>query len=319
MKKLCGLIAVAAFILNGCSQELEVKTVESITTEYGEELENSKLFDAKESDENVTVKTVDGFDDKKLGEQELTVTFTDGEKETEKTIKVKVEDTRKPVIELKKETITITVGDKLILKDNVKSVSDPIDGELKYSNKQIEKSGYYIDTGKLDTDKTGTYEVKVMAYDANGNSSEKTFQVIVKKKETKKETSNASDSNTNTASSNNTTAPQQPTSSSSNSGDNESTGNSNSSSGNSESNSDSSQANVLCPGGLYPEKACNLPLSDPSVGSDGQVYNTWDEANSAGMDYMLSEMEYGYDCMTVTYNDGSQKWIWVSHKDLGIY
>lgn len=319
MRKLSSLIAIAAFILNGCSQELKVKTADSITTEYGKELENSKLYDAKESDENVTVKTVDGFDDKKLGEQELTVTFTDGEKETERTIKVKVEDTLKPAIELKKETITITAGDKLTLKDNVKSVSDPVDGELKYSNKEIEKSGYYIDTGKLDADKTGTYEVKVIAYDANGNFSEKTFQVIVKKKETKKETSNVSDSNTNTASSNNTTAPQQPTSSSSNSGDNESTGNSNSSSGNSESNSDSSQANVLCPGGLYPEKACNLPLSDPSVGSDGQVYNTWDEANSAGMDYMLSEMEYGYDCMTVTYNDGSQKWIWVSHKDLGIY
>lgn len=319
MKKLCGLIAVAAFILNGCSQELEVKTVESITTEYGEELENSKLFDAKESDENVTVKTVDGFDDKKLGEQELTVTFTDGEKETEKTIKVKVEDTRKPVIELKKETITITVGDKLILKDNVKSVSDPIDGELKYSNKQIEKSGYYIDTGKLDTDKTGTYEVKVMAYDANGNSSEKTFQVIVKKKETKKETSNASDSNTNTASSNNTTAPQQPASSSSNGGSNEGIGNSNSSSGNTASDSENLQSNVLCPGGWIPEKACNIPVSDPAVGSDGIYYNTMEEAYAVADAKGMAGEIGGFWTYSVEFNDRTQKYIWVSHEDAGIY
>ena len=319
MKKLCGLIAVAAFILNGCSQELEVKTVDSITTEYGEELENSKLFDAKESDENVTVKIVDGFDDKKLGEQELTVTFTDGEKETERTIKVKVKDTLKPAIELKKETITITAGDKLTLKDNVKSVSDPIDGELKYSSKEIQKSGYYIDAGKLDTDKAGTYEVKVIAYDANGNSSEKTFQVIVNKKEAKKETSNASDSNTNTASSNNTTAPQQPASSSSNGGSNESTGNNNSSSGNTASNSENSQSNVLCPGGWIPEKACNIPVSDPAVGSDGIYYNTMEEANAVADAKMMTGEIKGYWAYSVEFNDRTQKYIWVSHEDAGIY
>lgn len=318
MKKLCGLMAVAAFILNGCSQELKVKTVDNVTTEYGEELENSKLYDAKESDENVTVKTVDGFDDKKLGKQELTVTFTDGEKETERTIKVKVEDTQKPAIELKKEAITITAGDKLTLKDNVKSVSDPIDGELKYSSKEVQKSGYYIDAGRLDTDKAGTYEVKVMAYDANGNSSEKTFQVIVKKKETKKETSSASDSNTDTASSNNTTAPQHPASSSSNSGSNESTGNSNSSSGNTVSNLDNSQENILCSGGRFPEKACNIPISNPAVGSDGIYYNSADEAFAAGDVKGMNGEISGFDYMTVTFNDGSQKWIWISHEDLGI-
>ena len=196
MRKLCSLIAIVAFILNGCSQELEVKTADSITTEYGEELENSKLYDAKESDENVTVKKVDGYDAKKLGEQTLDVIFTDGNKETEKQIKVKVEDTKKPEIELKKDKITITAGDKLTLKDNVKSVKDPIDGDLKYSNKKVEKSGYYIDKGKLDTGKAGTYEVKVLAYDANGNASEKTFKVIVeKKKEVKKEKSKATTNN----------------------------------------------------------------------------------------------------------------------------
>lgn len=321
MKKLVGLLAVAAFIVTGCSQELEVTTAENVTTEYGEELDNSKLFNAKESDENVKVQKVDGFDSKKLGEQELTVTFTDGDKETEQTVKVKVEDTKKPEIELKKEKVTITAGDKLNLKDNVKSVKDPVDGELKYSDKKVEKLGYYIDKGKLDTKKAGTYDVKVLAYDANGNASEKTFKVVVEKKKevAKKETNDTtSNSNTNTGSSNNTAVPQQPTSPSSNGGNTGNSGNT-SGGGSTASNSGNSQSNVLCPGGWIPEKACNIPVSDPAVGSDGIYYNTKAEADSAGMAYMKSQMEYGYTVYSVEFNDRTQKYIWISHKDLGVY
>lgn len=325
MKKLVGLLAVAAFIVTGCSQELKVTTAQNVTAEYGEELDNSKLFDAKESDENIKVKTVDGFDNKKLGEQELTVTFSDGDKETEKTIKVKVEDTKKPEIELKKEKVTITAGDKLSLKDNVKSVKDPVDGDLKYSDKKVEKSGYYIDKGKLDTKKAGTYEVKVMAYDANGNASEKTFKVVVeKKKETpKKESSNASSNSNggNAATGNNNSVNQQPSSPAPSGGNSGSTGNSGSSSsgGSTASNSGNSQSNVLCPGGWIPEKACNIPVSDPAVGSDGIYYNTKAEADSAGMAYMKSQMKYGYTVYSVEFNDRTQKYIWISHKDLGVY
>ncbi len=303
MRKLCSLIAIAAFILNGCSQELEVKTADSITTEYGEELENNKLYDAKESDENVTVKKVDGYDAKKLGEQTLDVIFTDGNKETEKQIKVKVEDTQKPVIELKKETITITAGDKLTLKDNVKSVKDPIDGELKYSSKKIEKSGYYIDTGKLDTDKTGTYEVKVMAYDANGNSSEKAFRVIVKKKET---------SNTNTGLSNNTTVPQQPASSNDGNSGNIDNSNGSSGGGSTSSNPGNSQSNVLCPGGFYPEKACDVIISHPDFinNSTGVTYDTWEQADAAGYEMLLNDPNVlGYNVYSIKYNDGTMKYV----------
>ncbi len=325
MKKLVGLLAVAAFVLTGCSQELKVTTAENVTLEYGEKLDNSKLFNAKESDENVKVQKVDGFDSKKLGEQELTVTFTDGDKETEQTIKVKVEDTKKPEIELKKEKVTITAGDKLTLKDNVKSVKDPVDGDLKYSDKKVEKSGYYINKGKLDTKKAGTYEVKVLAYDANGNASEKTFKVVVeKKKETpKKESSNASSNGNggNVATGNNNSVNQQPSSPAPSGGNSGSTGNSGSSSsgGSTASNSGNSQSNVLCPGGWIPEKACNIPVSDPAVGSDGIYYNTKAEADSAGMAYMKSQMEYGYTVYSVEFNDRTQKYIWISHKDLGVY
>lgn len=326
MKKFVAICMVYFLVLlgGGSPKELNVKTAEDLSIEYGEELDNSKLFDAKESDENIKVKSVDGFDEKKVGEQTLKVVFTDGDLEAEKTIVVKVEDTKKPAIELKKETVTITAGDKLTLKDNVKSVSDPVDGDLKYSDKEIEKDGYYIDKSKLNTKKAGEYTVTVKAFDKNGNSTEKSFKVVVKKKATaKKESSNSTSQNNASQSQGQTSAPATSGStgnSSGSAGSSSNTGNSGSASnGGQSSNTGGNESTALCPGGRYPEKACNVALSEPSVGSDGQVYNTWDEANSAGMDYMLSQMEYGYDCMTVTYNDGSQKWIWVSHKDLGIY
>ena len=197
MKKLISMIAVAALLITGCAKELKVTTAENLKVEYGEELDNTKLFNAKESDENVKVDKVEGFDAKKLGEQEITVTFTDGKKDKEEKLKIIVEDSKKPVIELKNESITITAGDRLELQDNIKSVKDSVDGDLKYSDKTIEKDGYYIDKGKLDTKKAGTYEVKVIAVDVNGNKTEKSFKVNVKKKETAKKPSSNSSGNGN--------------------------------------------------------------------------------------------------------------------------
>ena len=197
MKKLISMIAVAALLITGCAKELKVTPAENIKAEYGDKLDNTKLFNAKESDENVKVDKVEGFDAKKMGEQEITVTFTDGKKDKEEKLKIIVEDSKKPVIELKNESITITAGDRLELQDNIKSVKDSVDGDLKYSDKTIEKDGYYIDKGKLDTKKAGTYEVKVIAVDVNGNKTEKSFKVNVKKKETAKKPSSNSSGNGN--------------------------------------------------------------------------------------------------------------------------
>ena len=71
-------------------------------------MDKTKLFYTKDSDENVKVSRVDGFDEKKIGKQKLAVTFTDGSRKVQKDIEVIVEDTKKPVIELKKDSITVT-------------------------------------------------------------------------------------------------------------------------------------------------------------------------------------------------------------------
>lgn len=181
MKKL--LCIAAILFVTGCSAKLNVKPTENLKVEYGEKLDTAKLFISEESDENVKVSKIDGFDEKKLGEQELNVTFTDGDKELQETVKITVEDTKKPEIELKKDSVTINEGDNLDLADNIKSVKDPIDGNLKYRKEAIEKDGYYIDKGKLNLKKEGKYDIKIIAIDKNGNKAEKTYKVnVVKKK-----------------------------------------------------------------------------------------------------------------------------------------
>lgn len=164
----------------------------------------------KKSDKNIKVDKVQDFNAKKLGDQTLKVTFSNGDKTIEKEIKVTVKDTKKPEIVLKKDNVTITAGDKLDLKDNVKSVKDPIDGTLKYSDKETKKSGYYIDKGKLNTKKAGTYEVIVKAFDVNGNKTEKKFKVIVKEKEkatTEGQKSEAAQNNNNAGQRSETSSP----------------------------------------------------------------------------------------------------------------
>lgn len=322
MKKLLSIAALAALVLTACSKDLQVQPVDKLTVEYGDKLDNSKLFNAKESDENVKVDKVNGFEEKKLGEQTLKVMFTDGDKTTEKEIKVIVKDTKKPEITLKKDKITITAGDKLTLKDNVKSVKDPVDGNLKYSDKELKKSGYYIDKGKMDTKKAGTYEVKVLAYDANGNAAEKSFKVIIKKKPVKKTTAAPSEHNA-TEESQSTNSVQQPQTTSP-SGGSASNGSGASSTGSSSSNNNSgSQGStapskptkpVACPTGDDPSLPCDSILPGQAVGSDGVYYTSHDEAWDVGMALGEAGKIPGFDCATVEVNDGSKRWILLYHQ-----
>ena len=299
-------------ILTGCVKDLQVKTPEKLTVEYGDKLDNDKLYDAKESDENVKVDKVSGYDAKKVGDQTLKVTFTDGDKSTEKEIKITVKDTKKPKIVLKKDKITITAGDKLTLKDNVKSVKDPVDGSLKYSDKEIKKSGYYIDKGKLDTKKAGTYEVVVKAFDANGNTTDKTFKVTVKNKVEKKATT---EQNSEAATSQNSSTGQQTqaVSPSSLAQSNQSSG----SSGQSGTTSGGSSGNS---GTSTPAEQPNACVSDGNfgaIGNSGQVFYSEAAADA----YANEQLNYGegpwgkkgydgYHAWTVYDNCGERNDVW---------
>ena len=181
MKKIICLVAIS-MLVTACSGSFRVVVKKNVELEYGDKLDNSLLYDKEKSDEDITVKEVKNFVAKKTGKQEIIVVFGDSEKTKEKTIKVSVKDTKKPVIKLKKEKVEITAGDKFDAASNIESVKDPVDGDLEKSeDKKLTKNGYLI-TSDVNAKKAGSYTVKVTAYDVNGNKAESSYKVTVKKK-----------------------------------------------------------------------------------------------------------------------------------------
>lgn len=299
MKKLIVLL-FTCLVFTACSSSLKVDLKEKIEIEYGTELKVENLTDQKD----VSVKEIKNFDTKKIGDQKITVTFANKDgKETSKEVTLTVKDTKAPVIELNKDKVEITAGDKFDMKSNVKSVKDPVDGDIKYNHsKDLSKDGYNI-TGKIDTAKAGTYKLKVTAFDKNGNKAEKEFSVVVKEKP-KKVTSTNTQTQTQT---NNYKTP--------------STNQSTSSSSNSSPSSNNQQASAPTPSKTVCPRTGKEPI-DPSQpcdavldwhGANPQIlFNNNDEARAWANDKLLNDSTYdvytGYVASNICTNDGYCDW-----------
>lgn len=117
-------------------------------------------------------------------------------------------DTTAPVITLSADSVSVEIGTDYKISDNIKSVKDDADGEIKNVEKlSKDTSGYIIDDSKVDLKKAGDYKVTVEAQDKSGNVAKKTFKLTVKEKEKsaksaseKKETASVQKSETKTES-----------------------------------------------------------------------------------------------------------------------
>ena len=155
-------------------------TLNNHVVEYGED--QTKIDWLKQSTTNGNMVTVAKFDTKKIGETDVIFTVCLDDTCKEFSQKLEIKDTKSPVIELKKEKAEITEGDKFDPVSNIASVKDVIDGEIKKSDdKKLTKNGYLIDSN-VDSKKAGNYKVKIIAYDVNGNKTEKEYAVTVKEK-----------------------------------------------------------------------------------------------------------------------------------------
>lgn len=172
--------------------ELEIEDKDIIETE-AEMLEKVEVrllnrymeYSDKETDplkfvkidrEDVSVTTDDRIDLSIVGDQEITyiLHFHDTEREVTKTFTVK--DTKAPEIKLDQQSLTIEYGESFDPYANIKSVSDPVDGDLERTDTG---TGYRIE-GHYDVQQAGTYELKVIAADRNGNESTDSFRLTVK-------------------------------------------------------------------------------------------------------------------------------------------
>ncbi len=155
-------------------------TLNNHVVEYGED--QTKIDWLKQSTTNGNKVTAAKFDTKKIGETDVIFTVCLDDTCKEFSQKLEIKDTKSPVIELKKEKAEITEGDKFDPVSNIASVKDVIDGEIKKSDdKKLTKNGYLIDSN-VDSKKAGNYKVKIIAYDVNGNKTEKEYAVTVKEK-----------------------------------------------------------------------------------------------------------------------------------------
>ena len=90
---------------------------------------------------------------------------------------VKVSDTTAPQIKIKKNEVSVIIGNNYDLKENVEKVSDPVDGDLAYAKELTE--GTYVVQGSVNVNSIGTYNARVIARDVNGNETTQDFKVSV--------------------------------------------------------------------------------------------------------------------------------------------
>ena len=291
MKKMT-LLAMIVLLVSACSSSLKVEVKSGITVEYGSDLKVENLTDQKD----ISVKEIKNFDTKKIGDQKITVVFANNDgKEANEEITVSVKDTKSPVIELKKDKVEITAGDKFDAKMNVKSVKDPVDGDIKYNDsKGLSKDGYQI-TGTVDSKKAGDYKLKVIAYDKNGNKAEKEFSVVVKEK-SKEETS----ANTQTQGNNNKV----PTT-------DQSTSKAPSTPSTNQKPSSPAPSKTVCPNGKEPKNPA-LPCDsviDWGYANPQISFKTFEEARDWANDKLLNDSAYdvysGWSTASIIVNDGS--------------
>ena len=155
----------------------EVKAIEYGTADY----------DPIELVENVPYGKIVNYtthvDTNSIGTQKLMFVVEDENVTKVINVEVEVVDTEKPEIATEEETISIEEGNEYNIKDNIKSVTDKVDGELEFVETETEdKKSYYTVSTDLDTNTAGNYQVSIKAVDNSGNISEKTYNVNVVEK-----------------------------------------------------------------------------------------------------------------------------------------
>lgn len=169
---------------------------ETVTVEYGNKYDPAKNVKSVTDivDGELEYEISGDLDTKKIGNYKQTVISKDKNgNENSSTFSIEVKDTKGPEITLKNSSVTVTKGNSYDPKSNVKSVKDPVDGDIEYT----------VD-GTVDTKKVGSYKITVKAKDANGNETKKEFTVNVKEKTVSTAVSNSS-SNNNTSTTGSTT------------------------------------------------------------------------------------------------------------------
>lgn len=151
-------------------KEVEYGTKDVDTLSFVEKVENGELVDYTKE-----------IDTSKVGTQTLTYEVSKEDVSKDYVINVEVKDTKKPVINIKKGTITLYKGNGFNYVDNIESVTDEVDGNIGYveSVPEVNENGYYTISSNFDKNTVGTYSVDIKAVDKNGNETTASYTLKI--------------------------------------------------------------------------------------------------------------------------------------------
>ena len=168
--------------LEKMKNSLTISFNDDTVLEYSRRLWNtSNLINEFEGDLEVSDNTVNMA---QLGTSVITYTVSDTDEFGQTVSKsytrsVEVVDTVMPEIKLNQDVVIVDINGKLDVLDNIKSVSDSVDGDLPYVSELA--PGTYTVTHNVNVDKIGTYQVNIRAEDCNGNITEARYLVQISK------------------------------------------------------------------------------------------------------------------------------------------
>lgn len=164
-------------------ESISLSTKKVAVIEYGTAIYDVKKFVKKVDGDIVSIKN--NIDSNKVGIHEVVFTLKKNGVIKEIPFEVEVKDTNAPIIEINSDSITIKQGEVPDIFGNIKSVVDAVDGKIEFSSTfDSEKFNYYTIESKVNANVVGSYPVKIIAVDTNGNVATKEFTVIVERNST---------------------------------------------------------------------------------------------------------------------------------------
>ena len=186
--KIFVLMIISFVMISGCYayhnysvyKSIKVVANDTAAIEYGSA--NYDINELLKEVEGEIVSVKKDIDTSVLGEQEIILEVKKDNIVKDVPVVVSVVDRTAPVIQLNKDTISVTEGDNIDLQSNILSINDLIDGNLSYSSDVSEDSLNYYAFSYDDLSSIGSHDVIVTAVDKSGNISTASFKVNVQEK-----------------------------------------------------------------------------------------------------------------------------------------
>ena len=186
------LIGLTLIIMVGCYihhnyytyNSIKVVVKENAAIPYGSANYNLSDLIKKVDGEIVSVKN--DIDTSVVGEQEVVVEVKKDNIVKDVPLVLNVVDDVAPEINLFDDVVYSTVGDNYDVNANINSVYDDVDGFISINNETDENSNFYYNFSYNNDEigNVGEHDVTVIAKDKSGNTTSKTFKLVVEEQKT---------------------------------------------------------------------------------------------------------------------------------------